>query len=437
MQNDSNNTSKHFLNLEGLGYFLDKLSQQFATAEQRQQLLTAITALTERIDNLPTSSTDDSVIRERLLPFESDIRTPYPKQFPSKDVYFYSIGSSDPEDEDYNPPFATIDLWFGGLHGQENYDNAATKLEDFTYLIQTAEGALGEIRECLTRVFELAVGAYQQSSDGTMSKTDIHTRVDEINELLSEIGNTAEESSYNDKKVLSNDFGTYLRVGYAGKEPNLNPFILPTTFMRGDFEIMQTIENEVQSVITAYLTGEESLVDDAEARQFVVERFESALEALDYVIPIIDAHRDYFGTVMDSIGAILGISEELIGLHNQKRAGVITTAELYHDRRDVLSVIVRDNHNMQVDLMATRWSDSIMSSDIPIINARCNKLAEFHHFYNDWLYQFYVPNEDVQVDINQEGIGYWRIGSTFLIGGQPSVDDGIGEMEIGTTFEVF
>lgn len=34
----------------------------------------------------------------------------------------------------------------------------------------------------------------------------------------------------------------------------------------------------------------------------------------------------------------------------------------------------------------------------------------------------------------EKGIGYWKIGSTFVIGRQPST--GIGKMTIGTTFEV-
>ena len=36
----------------------------------------------------------------------------------------------------------------------------------------------------------------------------------------------------------------------------------------------------------------------------------------------------------------------------------------------------------------------------------------------------------------QQGIGYWAIGTTFIIGGSSSTD-GIGEMAIGTTFEVY
>lgn len=65
-------------------------------------------------------------------------------------------------------------------------------------LVQTAEGAMGEIHSMLQRMRELAV----QASNGTMSDDDKMAAQQEINQLTSEINGVANRTEFNTKTIL-------------------------------------------------------------------------------------------------------------------------------------------------------------------------------------------------------------------------------------------
>ncbi len=69
---------------------------------------------------------------------------------------------------------------------------------DGVSLVQTAEGALSEIVDMLQRVNELSIQAY----NGTNTKEDRGYIQSEVEQLLSEIGRTAETTSFNEIQVL-------------------------------------------------------------------------------------------------------------------------------------------------------------------------------------------------------------------------------------------
>jgi len=76
-------------------------------------------------------------------------------------------------------------------------------------LAQTAEGALGSMNDNLQRVRELAV----QSANATNSDVDREALQAEVNQLLSEVTRTAEETDFNGRKLLDGSFAATFQIG--------------------------------------------------------------------------------------------------------------------------------------------------------------------------------------------------------------------------------
>ena len=81
-------------------------------------------------------------------------------------------------------------------------NQAARNASDGISLAQTAEGALGEIGINLQRIRELAV----QSRNATNSQTDRDALQSEVAQLKSEIDRVANQTSFNDTKLLDGNF---------------------------------------------------------------------------------------------------------------------------------------------------------------------------------------------------------------------------------------
>lgn len=76
-------------------------------------------------------------------------------------------------------------------------------------LAQTAEGALGSINENLQRIRELSV----QSANATNSDVDREALQAEVDQLVSEITRTSDETDFNGRKLLDGSFSATFQVG--------------------------------------------------------------------------------------------------------------------------------------------------------------------------------------------------------------------------------
>lgn len=76
-------------------------------------------------------------------------------------------------------------------------------------LAQTAEGALGSMNDSLQRIRELAV----QSSNATNSDVDRDALQAEVDQLVSEISRTADETDFNGRNLLDGSFSASFQVG--------------------------------------------------------------------------------------------------------------------------------------------------------------------------------------------------------------------------------
>jgi flagellin len=89
-------------------------------------------------------------------------------------------------------------------------NQAVRNANDGISLAQTAEGALGTITDNLQRVRELAV----QSSNATNSQSDRDALQSEVSQLLSEVNRVADQTSFNNVKLLDGSFsGALFQVG--------------------------------------------------------------------------------------------------------------------------------------------------------------------------------------------------------------------------------
>lgn len=76
-------------------------------------------------------------------------------------------------------------------------------------LAQTAEGALGSMNDNLQRIRELAV----QSANATNSDVDRDALQAEVDQLLSEVSRTAQETDFNGRKLLDGSFSATFQIG--------------------------------------------------------------------------------------------------------------------------------------------------------------------------------------------------------------------------------
>ncbi|MBF0336362.1 MAG: flagellin [Nitrospirae bacterium] len=95
---------------------------------------------------------------------------------------------------------------------------ATRNAADGLSMAQTAEGAMDEIVNNLQRIRELAV----QAMSGQYGVTDVSFMQSEINALVEEIGRTAEQAKFNDRKLLSGVFTSRIHVSYAASDPSIS-----------------------------------------------------------------------------------------------------------------------------------------------------------------------------------------------------------------------
>src|SRR6478752_3485015 len=79
---------------------------------------------------------------------------------------------------------------------------AQRNAQDGISLVQTAEGALGEVHSMLQRVRDLKV----QYNNGTLDDNDQNAIASEVGEIAKEVGNILTDTKFNGKAVFSNQF---------------------------------------------------------------------------------------------------------------------------------------------------------------------------------------------------------------------------------------
>ncbi|MBF0319836.1 MAG: flagellin FliC [Nitrospirae bacterium] len=95
---------------------------------------------------------------------------------------------------------------------------AIRNANDGISMVQTGEGALEEVTNNLQRMRELSV----QALSGQYGASDIGFMQQEVNALIEEVGRIAEQTSFNNKKLLAGGFGSRLAVAYMASDTTID-----------------------------------------------------------------------------------------------------------------------------------------------------------------------------------------------------------------------
>ncbi|MBF0487736.1 MAG: flagellin FliC [Nitrospirae bacterium] len=95
---------------------------------------------------------------------------------------------------------------------------AIRNANDGLSMVQTAEGAMGQITTDLQRMRELAV----QSTSGQYGASDTGSMQMEINTLVENVGRIATETAFNNKQLLAGNYQTKLDVSYNASDASID-----------------------------------------------------------------------------------------------------------------------------------------------------------------------------------------------------------------------
>jgi flagellin len=138
------------------------------------------------------------------------------------------------------------------MQGQILSVNQSRKnLNDATNLIQVADTSMGTIQEMLLRIKQLGTQGY----DGSLSASQRTQIVDEINELNTEINNTATRTKFNGNSLIANTVGVSSGTAVAGL--SLTHATLTDVTATGAKAQTYTITNPSGAVVT--LTGADNV----------------------------------------------------------------------------------------------------------------------------------------------------------------------------------
>ena len=114
---------------------------------------------------------------------------------------------------------------------------ASKNAQDGISLIQTAEGALNEVHEILQRMRELAV----QAANDTNQDVDRKAIQDEVDQLAVEITRIANNTEFNNKKLLNGDLETVGLTFHIGANKDQNMSLTINDMSSKTLEVQDTV----------------------------------------------------------------------------------------------------------------------------------------------------------------------------------------------------
>ena len=139
------------------------------------------------------------------------------------------------------------------MRGQiRGLQQAQKNAQDGISLIQTAEGALNEVSSMLVRMKELAI----QKANGTYNSNDTSNIDEELEALITEIGNIKDKTSFNDKALLDGTVSSIsIQINHAsGDVMTLDMIDLGaemTAITSADTATLENIEDAIEAIGTA------------------------------------------------------------------------------------------------------------------------------------------------------------------------------------------
>ena len=164
-------------------------------------------------------------------------------------------------------------------------DQASANSQDAVSLVQSAEGALGEVSDMLQRMNELTVKA----ANGTYTSVQKKYIADEVNQLISEIDRVATTTKFNDQKVLSATATYSFQVGNENNETmtvaisNMKASKLNASLSSQDWETNSSY-GTVAGFLDTVKAAMEKVASQRSALGAVQNRLEHTINNLDNIV---------------------------------------------------------------------------------------------------------------------------------------------------------
>jgi len=161
---------------------------------------------------------------------------------------------------------------------------ASKNAQDGISMVQTAEGALGEVEDMLQRMNELAV----KSANGTNTSQDRMAIHKEVDALRTEIGRVATSTNFNTQNLLNGEFssGKALQVGaYSGSSVEIKVSIRAmdaTTLSIKSLSV--STESKAKAAISSITKAIANVSSQRSDLGAVQNRLEHTIKNLDNVI---------------------------------------------------------------------------------------------------------------------------------------------------------
>jgi flagellin-like hook-associated protein FlgL len=130
-------------------------------------------------------------------------------------------------------------------------DQASKNAQDGMSLLQTAEGALNEIHSMLQRMRELSV----QAANGTLTSEDRGSIQLEVNELIQQITDIANQTQFNKKKLLNGDSA----VLWSTSMSDISVLVGGTLLKKDIFGQRQNVEGNYKITFETVQAGSEQV----------------------------------------------------------------------------------------------------------------------------------------------------------------------------------
>jgi len=189
-------------------------------------------------------------------------------------------------------------------------DQATRNANDGISLLQTAEGALGEIENSLQRMRELAV----QAKNGTYNHSDRLSLQDEFNALQTEITRITDVTEFNNINLLGTAQSADLQVGWENGANNT------ITLSMIDLKTASTASGGIMDALSG---GTSTRLVGTASGGSDMNRISAALTNLDSAIDAISNRRADFGAIQNRLESAVRNMDNVIENQSAARSRVL------------------------------------------------------------------------------------------------------------------
>lgn len=332
-------------------------------------------------------------LRQRLLPMKSECRTPITITHEECPCLYGSVGQySDPQGEDFNQPFAIINLRHGTA--ADEFGNitttlaiASTNLYNLISAIQTAEGATWQIFETAARIHELIIHLSSDASNGYYTYADADSLVSEIETLTTEMADACDNITYNDIPLLTRDHDIIVPILYGTQPVETDLLCLPATWGAANSEL-RTIWAPMAESLRQTIDNNSATPTDI--YQIIEEQH---LPAINELLRLLESQRAHIGS-LNNVCEYLASLCDLMNEFYQYQAPTYDREHYWAARRETMESVARDITRRQHDLLIYSCQDAATDQEKAQVVAENNHLTSLLHLIINWHQQFGLTDQD-------------------------------------------